>query len=342
MTLIHLPSDDVLDRACALLATGKLVAIPTETVYGLAANAWDPDAVARIFTAKQRPPNNPLIVHVASVARIGEAVALPLSSELQWQLDCVIDLWPGPLTVVLPRSQRISDIVTAGRDTVAVRIPSHSVALRLLERCPFPIAAPSANRSNYVSPTTAEHCVGTAALPGIHDFIELVIDGGNCDFGVESTIVALRPEGPKLLRPGGVTAETLAKRFGISVDQLTECETPAASGTTAMQAPGMMKEHYSPRTPLRLYPSDREVALPKRSGRIAFQKLDPVDAARYVIVETLSESGDLGEVARGLFAALRRLDQAELDLIVVDTCESSGMGLAIMDRLHRAAASGSR
>ncbi|GAA5509836.1 L-threonylcarbamoyladenylate synthase [Novipirellula caenicola] len=345
MTLIQPPSDDVLDRAAALLAAGKLIAIPTETVYGLAANAWDPDAVAKIFAAKQRPATNPLIVHIAAIDRLDQAVRMPLEPTLQRQLDCVVDLWPGPLTVVLPRSNRISDTVTAGRDTVAVRVPSHPVALRLLERCSFPIAAPSANRSNYVSPTMAKHCDGPIGQPGIHQFIEMVIDGGDCDFGVESTIVALRPEGPKLLRPGGVSAETLAERFAVSVSELTgaiaESEATSKGSETenaAMLAPGMMKEHYSPTTPLVLYDLAQRMALPARVGRIAFKPLSDADAARFSVVETLSDSGDLHEVAKGLFAALRRLDHAGLDLIVIDRCEPVGIGMAIMDRIHRAAA----
>ena len=364
MTLIQPPADEVLDRAAALLAAGKLIAIPTETVYGLAANAWDRDAVAKIFAAKQRPATNPLIVHIAAIDQMDRAVMMPLAPELQRQLDCVVDLWPGPLTVVLPRSNRISDVVTAGRDTVAVRIPSHPVALRLLRRCPFPIAAPSANRSNYVSPTMAEHCDGAMDQPGIHQFIEMVIDGGDCDFGVESTIVALRPEGPRLLRPGGVAAETLAERFGITVPQLTGEQLPGlhltgtpltdavaesaaeagatADGTAAMLAPGMMKEHYSPTTPLMLYDTACPMSLPARAGRIAFKPLSVQEAACYAAVETLSDSGDLHEVAKGLFAALRRLDHAELDLIVIDCCEPVGIGMAIMDRIHRAAATHSK
>ncbi|EMI17798.1 Translation factor, SUA5 type [Rhodopirellula maiorica SM1] len=345
MTLIQPASDDVLDRAAALLAAGKLIAIPTETVYGLAANAWDRDAVAKIFAAKQRPATNPLIVHIAAVDRMDQAVKMPLAPVLQRQLDCVVGLWPGPLTVVLPRADRISDSVTAGRDTVAVRIPSHPVALRLLERCSFPIAAPSANRSNYVSPTMAKHCDGAKDQPGIHQFIEMVIDGGDCDFGVESTIVALRPEGPKLLRPGGVSAESLAERFGISVSDLTgttaESESPPdaiSKSTAAMMAPGMMKEHYSPTTPLMLCDSATGMALPPRVGRIAFKPLPAADAARYTVVETLSDSEDLHEVAKGLFAALRRLDHTGLDLILIDHCEPVGIGMAIMDRIHRAAA----
>ncbi|WP_442507170.1 L-threonylcarbamoyladenylate synthase [Novipirellula sp. SH528] len=345
MTLIQPPSDQVLDRAAALLADGKLIAIPTETVYGLAANAWDRDAVAKIFAAKQRPANNPLIVHVAAVDRIAEAAMMPLAPELQHQLDCVVDFWPGPLTVVLPRASHISDWVTAGRDTVAVRIPSHPVALRLLERCPFPIAAPSANRSNYVSPTMAQHCDGPMDQPGIHQFIEMVIDGGDCDFGVESTIVALQQGGPRLLRPGGISAEMLADRFGITVEQLTQAtnDRPVESETgnevtSAMLAPGMMKEHYSPSTPLVLYSATQANSSSKRVGRIAFAQLDASDTSRYAVVETLSDSGDLREVAKGLFAALRRMDHAGLDLIVIDTCEPVGIGLAIMDRIHRAAA----
>lgn len=330
MNLIQPPVHDVFQTACDLLAQDKLVGIPTETVYGLAANAWSSAAVEKIFLAKGRPSNNPLIVHVASVERLSEAVKLPLPAMLQQQLDRVVDLWPGPITFVLPRCMKIPDRVTAGSDTVAVRIPAHPVARTLLERCPFPIAAPSANRSKYVSPTTAEHC-----LAGLGDHVELIIDGGPCELGVESTIVALQHDGPRLLRPGAVTAEVLASRFGMTIEQLTRS---IAAAPRRLEAPGMIREHYSPITPLHLLTSDGCGQILPRTGRIAFRPLSPAESTRYEVVETLSTVGDLDEVARGLFAAVRRLDQLGLDQIVVDTCDSTGIGRAIMDRLRRAAA----
>ncbi len=306
--------------------------IPTETVYGLAANAFDPDAVSKIFFTKGRPANNPLIVHIASIDRLSQVAATPLPSSIERQIDSVSDLWPGPLTVVLPRSAKIPDIVTAGQSTVAIRVPSHPVALKLLARCDFPIAAPSANRSNYVSPTRAAHCE--------HAFeggIEMIIDGGECEIGVESTIVSLEENGPRLLRPGGVTAEQLARRFSMSLDQFTRsCDEKHA----LLEAPGMMPAHYSPRTPIQIYSeSSSHLYPPSRIGRILFRPVRTADSIRYAKVETLSSDGNLSDVAKNLFAAIRRMDDAGLDLILIDECEREGVGRAIMDRLDRATSS---
>ncbi len=333
MDLIRLANDDAINAACEHLTRGRLVAIPTETVYGLAANAWDADAVAKIFVAKGRPSSNPLIVHVASIDDLDRAVALPLLSGVQSQLDAIADLWPGPLTVVLPASKRIPTQVTAGLSTVAIRVPSHPVAQELLRRCPFPIAAPSANRSKYVSPTTAAHCCG-----GLSGHLAMVLDGGPCDLGLESTIVRLSDDGPRLLRPGSVAAESLAARLNISLDELMPAMNPPDHEPSELSAPGMMREHYSPQTCLRLIDDARIEPLATKAGRIAFKQLSADEASRYTIVETLSENGDLSEVSRKLFAAIRRLDGAELDLIIVDVCEPIGLGRAIMDRLRRAAA----
>ncbi|TWU36669.1 Threonylcarbamoyl-AMP synthase [Novipirellula aureliae] len=335
MSRIEPSTNEMLDHARALLTSGRLVAIPTETVYGLAANAWDASAVRKIFSVKNRPPNNPLIVHVASLDRVVDAVRMPLAKPIESQLAAVSDLWPGPLTVVLPRGERIPDIVTAGNQTVAVRIPSHPVTLSLLNRCPFPLAAPSANRSNYVSPTTAAHCED-----GLDDTVAMILDGGPCDYGVESTIVRLHESGPRLLRPGGVAAEVLAERFGLSVDTLMEVSANRQA-TKQLEAPGMMSQHYSPTTAVQLLYPGTTIVVPKNTGRIAFQKLADEEVSRYTVVEVLSESGDLEQVAKRLFAALRQLDQAQLTCIHIDTCSPRGIGRAIMDRLERAAAKSS-
>jgi L-threonylcarbamoyladenylate synthase len=243
--------------------------------------------------------------------------------------------------------------VTAGRNTVAVRVPAHVVAQRLLQACPFPVAAPSANRSGYISPTLAEHVCDAS---GLGDWVSLVIDGGPCIHGVESTIVQLGDR-PRLLRPGSITVAQLADRLGICVSELQSngvLETTA--NTASLLAPGMMREHYAPTTPLVLLRSaltaqngdgevrpslnavEHEHAVGGRLGRIAFRPLPAPEAARYFAVETLSDRGDLADVARHLFAALRRLDAAGLALIHCDTCPPEGLGQAIMDRLERAAA----
>jgi len=240
--------------------------------------------------------------------------------------------------------------VTAGRPTVAVRIPAHDIALRLLAECPFPLAAPSANRSCYISPTLPRHVCDAS---GVGDHVSMVIDGGPCHHGVESTIVMLGDR-PKLLRPGSITAEVLAIRLGVDLDDFQlqgraggqeGTAADIASSAESLLAPGMMREHYAPTTPLvLLYPDRCERAFETGQGRgegigrIAFRDLSHEDAGKYSVVETLSDKGDLNEIARNLFASLRRLDQAGLAVIHCDTCQPIGLGLAIMDRLRRAAA----
>ncbi|QDT03840.1 Threonylcarbamoyl-AMP synthase [Rubripirellula lacrimiformis] len=332
MATIEIPNEASLDAAARLLGEGRLVAIPTETVYGLAANAWDASAVQRIFDAKGRPSTNPLIVHISSIDQIEMAVRLPLDDITQGQLDAVADLWPGPLTVVLPAGEQIPSIVTAGLATVAVRVPAHPVAQAILKRCAFPIAAPSANRSQYVSPTMAMHCAS-----GLGDHLSMIIDGGPCDLGVESTIVALGPDGPRLLRPGSISAEDLSCRLKVPMAAFVSPSNHHGSEKPSFEAPGMMSEHYSPQTPLHLFDASH-TDVPPRTGRIAFRKLPDPIADQYAVVETLSQDGNLDEISRGLFAAIRRLDQAGLDRIVIDVCQPTGLGRAIADRIQRAAA----
>jgi len=335
--LIFPATDETIARAAALLASGQLIGMPTETVYGLAANAWDSSAVRKIFEAKSRPQTNPLIVHVASVERLSDAMRWPPNAVVQRQLDAIIDLWPGPLTIVCERSDRIPDEVTASSSTVAVRIPAHDVALALLDACDFPIAAPSANRSRYVSPTQADHFYGPS---GVAEHVAMIIDGGPCQWGVESTIVKLGDPGPTLLRPGAISLQELADRFAIDPESMLAINTHQES---ILLAPGMMREHYCPTTKLVLLDrsnsqtSDVEPTS-SRVGRIAFSNVSADEADRYAAVETLSSRGDLREVAHHLFAALRRLDAEGLDAIHCDTCQQNGLGHAIMDRLKRAAA----
>lgn len=321
------PTDHAIETACQALAAGELVGVPTETVYGLAANALDAAAVQKIFAAKGRPSNNPLIVHVADLQALRSVVRWPLEPETQRRFDAIKDLWPGPLTIVLPRCETLPDEVTAGLATVAVRIPDHPVMQRLLRRSGLPLAAPSANRSKYISPTTAQHVVD-----GLGDRVRVVLDGGPCEIGVESTIVALEPQ-PRLLRPGGISAETLASRWGVAVESLL----PAEAAAMVLEAPGMMLQHYSPQTPLLF--ADAIDQLPAgRVGRIAFAPLDASEQSRFEVVRVLSEDGDLQPVAQHLFAVMRELDGLQLDAIVADTCPTTGVGRAIMDRLKRAAA----
>lgn len=317
------PTNEAIDRAVGVLRRGGLVGMPTETVYGLAADATNSDAVRSIFAAKGRPSTNPLILHLpdANAARRWVDFADHDWLEESWRVAA--GFWPGPLTVVVPRSADVHDVVTAGLDTVGIRVPQHPVARRLLDACGFPLAAPSANPSNYVSPTLAEHVVA-----GLGDRVQFILDGGVCQCGVESTIIRLTPDGPQLLRPGTITSEQLTSVFGTSVPMTAVRGTE----TTAMPSPGLLPKHYSPRTPVRFVDRAGDV-LTARVARIAFEQINDTG---FLGLWTLSPVGDLDEVARRLFGALREADQIGAEAIIVDRCEESGIGRAIMDRLRRA------
>lgn len=319
-------------EAVDLLRRGELVAIPTETVYGLAANAWDAQAVRKIFAVKGRPAHNPLIVHIASADQFDRVARLPANGGLRERFEAACDLWPGPLTLVLPKADRIPDIVTAGGPTVAIRIPDHPLALDLLRRCPFPLAAPSANRSNYISPTTAQHC-----RDGLGADVAMVLDGGPCAGGVESTIVNLAADPPQILRPGLISAEQLSQRLRCPVKLAAATPAGHPHAEKPLAAPGMLPVHYAPHTPLRLLQAGEPPTELRPAGRIAFAPLDATAQAPYAVVRVLSSTGNLHEVARGLFAALRELDDAGLAAIDCDGCPAEGVGAAIMDRLRRAA-----
>lgn len=293
--------------AAALLAQGQTVAMPTETVYGLAADARLSDAVARIYAAKDRPSFNPLIVHVASVNQArGLAVFDAQAERLATQF------WPGPLTLVLPLRPEagLSDLVTAGLTTVGLRMPAHPVAQALLAAFGGPVAAPSANPSGRISPTSAQH-----VMQGLAGRVAAVLDGGICPVGVESTIVA--PGQPtRLLRPGGIPVEALVACLG---------EPLAAPANTAIAAPGMMASHYAPAAQVRLNATQADPG----EWHIGF---GPVTGD-----ETLSATGDLAEAATRLFATLHRADASGRP-IAVAPIPDHGLGLAINDRLRRAAA----
>lgn len=325
-------SDGDIERAAALLRDGKLVAFPTETVYGLGADATNDEAVTSIYTAKGRPSTNPLIVHVASFESLLTCVDLSdpkTSKRIAADLHALSPLWPGPLSVVVPRASHISPVVSAGGTSVALRIPRHPIALNLLEVCGRPVAAPSANPSNYISPTTAEH-----VRKGLGDRVAYVLDGGPCEVGIESTVVSLIDETPVILRPGAITKDDLEGALGRPVRVNTTGEN---SASTARLSPGMLAKHYSPHTPVVLMSSiSPSTQLPTRTGVITFSSSTPISFTP-TEKRVISERGDLAEVAARLFAALQELDEATLDVIVVDTCEPIGLGAAIMDRLIRAA-----
>lgn len=309
-TLLLAPDDAGIARAAALLRAGELVAFPTETVYGLGADARDDRAVARIFEAKGRPSFNPLIVHVADLAAARRIAAFPPEAEA-----LASAFWPGPLTLVLALRQGagISPLVTAGLDTVALRVPEHPLAQALLAAFGGPVAAPSANPSGQISPTRPGH-----VLEGLGGRIAAVLDGGACEVGVESTIVGL-DGAAQLLRPGGLPAEAIEACLGRPLALAGDAERPSA--------PGQLASHYAPEAPLRL-----DAAAP-REGEVLLG-FGP-DAAGAKL--NLSPAGDLVEAAANLFHFLRALD-AEGKPIAVSPIPETGLGRAINDRLRRAAA----
>jgi L-threonylcarbamoyladenylate synthase len=311
-------------RAAEILRAGGLVAFPTETVYGLGADASDPAAAARIFAAKGRPSFDPLIVHVPAAA-----AAFALWSEIPPAAEALARrFWPGPLTLVLPKREAVPDIVTSGLPTAAVRVPAHPVAAGLLRAAEVPVAAPSANRFSRPSPTDA--AAVEAELGGA---VELILDGGPTTVGVESTVVGF-PEGrPTVLRPGGVTLEQLR-------ELVPDMAVLARGGRPGLASPGLLDKHYAPATPMRLLPTDEVPDPPTglRTGLLCLTR--PANADRFAVVEQLSAAGDLTQAAARLFAAIRRLDAAGLDLIFAAPVPETGLGLAIMDRLRRASTAG--
>ena len=319
-----------LDRAAELLLGGKLVAVPTETVYGLAADARQDTAVRHIFTVKGRPLLDPLIVHLASSP-------LP-PSEVEWPEAARLladTLWPGPLTLVLRRSDSCpwSRLVSAGLPTVAIRVPEHPVLQELLHRGPLPLAAPSANPFGYLSPTTAAH---VEEQLGGH--VDAILDGGPCAHGVESTIVSLvHPERPTILRPGPVSRETLAHVLGIDLEQVTRG--PGRGAADPQLAPGQLPSHYSPHTPLRLFPEGAGPTIEPEPGtaRVFLQR--PTSEPPSELDFWWSEDGDPVTIARSLFALLRRLDRdPRISLILAEQPSSlEGLEGALRDRLSRAA-----
>lgn len=312
-----------LNEAARLLSAGELVAIPTETVYGLAANAFHEVAVLKVFEAKQRPAFDPLIVHVHSMEQLASVVReLPPEAEALMKA-----FWPGPLTLVLPKHSRIPDLVTSGLDTVGVRMPAHPLTLELLRSLPFPLAAPSANPFGYVSPTTAQHVADQ-----LGDRIPYILDGGPCAVGVESTILGFEREGQDqaqghwvLYRAGGVPVEAIEQVIGKVRPQVKQ---------VLPVAPGMLESHYAPRKPV--FIGDIATLLKEHPGRAAVISFTTMHEAWRC--EVLSPAGDLKEAARHLFATLRALDASEADVILAEAFPDEGLGRAINDRLRRAAA----
>ncbi|WP_420405524.1 L-threonylcarbamoyladenylate synthase [Nisaea sp.] len=311
-TRILKPSDTAIREAAAALARGELVAFPTETVYGLGGDATDDRAVARIFEAKARPSFNPLISHLPDPESAFEHGVFDARAR-----SVAKAFWPGPMTLVVPRRSdcRISLLASAGLDTVALRVPEHPLASALLAAAGLPIAAPSANRSGRVSPTTAEH-----VLDGLEGRVSIILDGGPCAVGLESTVLDLSGEVPAILRPGAVTPEMLEPLIG---------PVGFAGNGAKIAAPGMLESHYAPALPVRL-----DATAPE-AGELF---LGFGDIAGPEGSESLSACGDLTEAASCLFALLRRLDRPGATGIAVAPIPETGLGIAINDRLRRAAA----
>ncbi|MBR3763052.1 MAG: threonylcarbamoyl-AMP synthase [Clostridia bacterium] len=333
-----LPATDAsLALAARLLADGQLVAFPTETVYGLGANALDEAAVRSIFAAKGRPADNPLIVHIHDRTQLTDICEVTESA-----VRLMDAFWPGPLTIILPRKETVPDVVTAGLDTVAVRMPAHPVALAMLRACKLPIAAPSANRSGKPSPTSAKH-----VFDDMNGRIPLILDGGESDVGLESTVISLAGEKPCILRPGGITKAMLEAVVG-PVELAGSILRPLEKGEKAL-SPGMMYKHYSPDGQVTLIEGEESAVVEALRRLYAHAASEGHRACVMCFTEhvaaladcnphDIGSKDDPSEVAHRLFATLRGLDDEKMDVIFSEVVPPEGVGLAVMNRLGRAAA----
>ena len=317
-------SDTSLQSAAELLRTGQLVAFPTETVYGLGADATNPLAVARIFEAKQRPTFDPLIVHVAELSQVERVVSqFPESARL-----LATEFWPGPLTLVLPKRDVIPDLVTAGLPGVGIRIPRHPVAIELLKAAGCPVAAPSANPFGGISPTTAQH-----VADGLGRKVDWIVDGGPCAVGLESTVLSLMNERPVLLRHGGCPLEDIERLIG----PVEIARSDPSQDDAAQPSPGMLSRHYAPGTRLVVIRRGQS-AIPiagLRCGLLTAGK-QPY-SGQFARIISLCDDENLQTCAANFFAALRTLDASDLDVIIVHEFPAHGLGVALNDRLRRAA-----
>lgn len=306
------------EEAARLLKQGEVVAIPTETVYGLAGNAFEPKALAKIFAAKERPTFDPLIVHISDISQMAD-IAKDIPEEAYQLAEA---FWPGPLTMILPKKDCIPDLCTSALPSVAVRFPSHPVAQAIINASGLPLAAPSANLFKHVSPTTAEHVAAQ-----LSDRIAGIVDGGPCQVGVESSIVSLTGDVPTVLRPGAITPEMVKKVLGrVAIKEST------SKPGEAMQAPGQCDTHYRPQVPLYFGEVPANAVLPENTVRIAFGNYQGVIPAAV----NLSATGDMTEATAKLYAYMHDLDDSKYDLILVDPIPNQGIGMALNDRLKRA------
>ena len=338
------PEPAAIEEAAAALRAGKIVVFPTETVYGLGAHALDADAVQKIFDAKERPANDPLIVHIAHIGQVNQvAIGMPAGAR-----KLALSFWAGPLTLILKKKPTVPDLVTAGLPNVAVRVPSHRVARALMEMSGIPIAAPSANRFSRPSPTTAAH-----VLEDLDGRVDLILDAGPTDIGLESTIVDFSVDPPVLRRPGGITLEQVQSLVPEVVTQAEQ-----ASADEPQTAPGQLQRHYAPRATLTLFEGDparvveriaadarTAVAQGSRVGILAPEDdlkalaplIAPSAAAGKIEVQPYGSRADAERAGRELFGAIRTLDATGVDLIFASALGSDGLGRAIRDRLMRAA-----
>jgi len=316
-----LRTTDVAQSAAALRG-GGLVALPTETVYGLGALARDPHAVARVFEVKGRPANHPLIVHLAALTQIGEwSSGVPA-----WATELARELWPGPLTLIVPKSAGVNTVVTGGQDTIGLRVPAHPIALELLAWLDDGVAAPSANRFGAVSPTTADHVIADLG-PWLDSRTDLVLDGGPCTLGLESTIVLAIDNQPRLLRPGGVSIATIESITGLTVAQ--------ADGS--VRAPGTLASHYAPQARVLLTTLDNLGQVDAHdAGLIA-----PAEVVTPIGMTRLEAPANSAEYAVNLYSALRRADDLGLSVVVaIAPTEDNALAAAVTDRLSRASHAG--
>ena len=316
MTLV---SKDI-DKAIEILSNHDLVAIPTETVYGLAGNIFSEIAIKKIFEMKQRPMFNPLIVHISSPEKL-DSIASHVPKKAKLLAEA---FWPGPLTLILDKQKNIPDLVTAGKHTVGIRVPNHPVALALLDRLEFPLAAPSANPFGNISPTSSDHVKNY-----FYGVLKMVLEGGECKSGIESTIVGFEDDKPVVYRLGSIPVEDIEKIAGSVAIQNKKESTP--------EAPGMLSRHYAPETHTFLV-DDVETFLKscsqKKIGLLLFDK--ELSIPQITVQSVLSPKGDLKEATANLYAALHHLDSLDLDLIVAQKFPDHGLGKSINDRLERA------
>lgn len=331
-TLVLHDDAAAISSAVKLLCEGEIVAIPTETVYGLAASSFNSKAVEKIFAAKMRPQDNPLISHISSIDML-DMVADKVPPQA-YALAKIF--WPGPLTMVLPRAKQLADNVCAGLDSAAVRMPSHKTALKIIEQCGFPLAAPSANLSGSPSPTTAKH-----VFSDLNGKIPLIIDGGDCDVGVESTVVSLCGEVPVLLRPGGISKEQLENALGCKV-LIAEAVLNAVQSSERVPSPGMKYKHYAPKAKVILVKGSLEgfnkyIDKNMCDGvfRLCFNGEENTHTSPFVCY---GRENDAAQQAHDIFSALRMLDEQNAKTVYVRCPKQDGVSLAVYNRLLRAAA----